>query len=88
MLLYYIIYSLPTPSETKDDNAEENQEATETGTENREDKEEETTAEEQQQNQNEEGMWEETFKTHHDSKPHGMYFLLYQSDSYYYNSNL
>ena len=60
--------SLPNPSHTESEN-EEKKDDHEGGDESDEDKDEEPSSREDQE---EPGLWEETFKTHHDSKPYGM----------------
>lgn len=59
---------MPTPSETENKEEGEEPKAQETGVSNEEGKEEEVKQEEEDDG---EGAWEETFKTHHDSKPYG-----------------
>lgn len=61
--------SLPNPSHTESEN-EEKRDDHEGGDESDEDK--EPPSQEDQHNEEEPGLWEETFKTHHDSKPYGM----------------
>lgn len=63
--------SLPNPSHTESDN-EEKKEDDKRDDESDEDKDEEPAPQEDQHNEEEPGLWEETFKTHHDSKPYGM----------------
>ncbi len=59
-----VFVATPTPTEAEDG-------ATETV--NEEDLNENSEEEPTQSSNDEPGMWEETFKTHHDSKPYGMY---------------
>ncbi len=59
---------MPTPTEApSDDNSEGAEPSDNEEAESQSNKEAEP-----QGNEDEPGMWEETFKTHHDSKPYGM----------------
>lgn len=55
---------MPSPSETQEEGEKKEQE-TDQPEENEEEKRDTSLTED------EEGAWEETFKTHHDSKPYG-----------------
>ena len=62
----------PTPTETEEASEGETHEGEEEG-----DKEGEGEESPQAQSNGEPGMWEETFKTHHDSKPYGKEHCLF-----------
>ena len=63
---------VPEPTETKDEEQDEEQDEELDEQDEEQNEEQDESKEEIRPEEEQPGLWEETFKTHHDSKPYGM----------------